>query len=137
WWHGSPPVPCWSRELADREAASMRDQLDFIVASGARVVNMSWGRFEKSYLDNLKECAPQLPASEREALARYSVETIRKVLIEGMRSAPMVLFVGAAGNAGTSLERANPATRFSLPNFLLVGAVDKAGESADYTNAGP
>lgn len=22
WWHGSPPVPCWTRELADREAAS-------------------------------------------------------------------------------------------------------------------
>lgn len=137
WWHGRPPVPCWSRELADREAASMRDQLDFIVASGARVVNMSWGRFEKSYLDNLKECAPHLPASEREALARYSVEAIRKVLVEGMRSAPMVLFVGAAGNAGSSVERANPATRFSLPNFLLVGAVDEAGKSADYTNKGP
>lgn len=43
WRHGSPPVPCWSRELADREADSIRDLLEFIVRSGARVVNMSWG----------------------------------------------------------------------------------------------
>lgn len=137
WWHGSPPEPCWSRELADREAAAMREQLEFIVASGARVVNMSWGRFEKSYLDNLEACAPQLPLVEREALARHSVESIRKVLMDGMQAAPAVLFVGAAGNAGSSLKQANPATRFSLPNFILVGAVDKAGKSADYTNTGP
>lgn len=137
WWHGSPPEPCWSRELAEREAAAMREQLDFIAASGARVVNMSWGRFEKSYLDNLEACAPQLPLAEREALARHSVESIRQVLMDGMQAAPDVLFVGAAGNAGSSLKQANPATRFSLPNFILVGAVNKAGKSADYTNTGP
>ena len=137
WWHGDPPVPCWSREFADREAAAMREQLAYIVGSGARVVNMSWGRFEKSYLDNLEACAPQQPIEERKALARYSVEAIRKVLIDGMRGAPDVLFVGAAGNAGASMGVANPATRFSLPNFLLVGAVDAKGKSADYTNRGP
>src|SRR5690606_19175435 len=27
WWHGSPPEPCWSRELADRERDSIRDQI--------------------------------------------------------------------------------------------------------------
>lgn len=137
WWRGSPPVPCWSRELADREAASIRDLLTFLVDSGARVVNMSWGRFETAYLGNLEECAPDMPIEARRVLARYTVENIRTEMIAGMAAAPHVLFVGAAGNAGSSLEAANPATRFSLPNFILVGAVDRSGKLADYSNTGP
>lgn len=137
WWHGSPPVPCWTRELADREAASIRDQLQFLVENGARVVNMSWGRAERAYLSNLKECAPDMPESERLKLARYTVAAIRDVLIKGMESAPNVLFVGAAGNAGSDMKTANPATLFALPNFLLVGAVDRNGTATDWTNTGP
>ena len=136
WWHGRPPVPCWTRELADREAASIGDLLQFLVDSGARVVNMSWGRAERAYLGNLKACAPQMPENERKALARYTVERIREVLQEGMRGAPGVLFVGAAGNAGASLQDENPATRFSLPNFIMVGAVDRNGEATEWTNTG-
>lgn len=137
WWHGSPPVPCWSRELADREAASIDDLLEFVVAQGARVVNMSWGRSEKAYLSNLAQCAPNMPLAEREELARYTVERIRTVLKEGMARHPQVLFVGAAGNDGTSLLNANPATRFSLPNFLLVGAADRNGHIPEWSNSGP
>ena len=137
WWHGSPPVPCWTQELADREADSIRDLLSFLVTSGVRVVNMSWGRFEASYLSNLRQCAPETPLEDRQKLARYTVEKIRGVLQEGMKAAPNVLFVGAAGNSGTSVENANPATRFSLPNFILVGAVDRSGKAAQFTNRGP
>ena len=137
WWHGSPPVPCWSRALADREAATIRDQLAFLVASGARVVNMSWGRHEGSYRRALAECAPAVPEADRNALARYTVDSIRAVLRAGMRASPDVLFVGAAGNEGSSVTESNPATRFSLPNFLLVGAVDLAGARTAFTNTGP
>lgn len=137
WWHGSPPVPCWSRELADREAKSIGDLLDFLVRNGARVVNMSWGRFQSSYTSALKECAPKMPEAERTELARYTVDKIRLVLQTGMAKSPQVLFVGAAGNAGTSLQAANPATRFSLPNFLIIGAVDRNGEKTKFTNTGP
>ena len=137
WWHGSPPVPCWTRELADREAASILDQLNFLVESNARIVNMSWGRAEAAYLGNLEKCAPDTPIEERRALARYTVDTIRTALRDGMAAAPAVLFVGASGNAGTSVEAANPATRFSLPNFLLIGAVDRNGAATDWTNTGP
>lgn len=137
WWHGSPPVPCWSRELADREAASIADLLEFVVASGARVVNMSWGRSKKAYLSNLARCAPERPLAEREELATYTVERIREVLKAGMAKHPQVLFVGAAGNDGTSLLDADPATRFTLPNFLLVGAADRHGNIPDWSNTGP
>src|SRR5690606_2669029 len=95
WWHGGPPVPCWTRALADREAESIGDLLAFLVDSGARVVNLSWGRFERSYLGNLAQCAPEMPEDERRALARYTVERIREVLRGGMAGAPDVLFVGA------------------------------------------
>lgn len=137
WWHGSPPEPCWSRELAAREAASIADLLGFLVDNGARVVNMSWGRAERAYLSNLEACAPDMPEEERLALARYTVETIRAALIEGMKAAPRVLFVGAAGNAGSDMKTANPATLFALPNFLLVGAVDRHGRATEWTNTGP
>lgn len=137
WWHGSPPVPCWTRELADREAASISDQLGFLVENKARVVNMSWVRAEGAYLGNLEKCFPGTPIEERRALARYTVDTIRSALRAGMAAAPEVLFVGASGNAGTTVLEANPATRFSLPNFLLVGAVDRNGAATDWTNTGP
>jgi len=137
WWHGSPPVPCWSRELAHAEAASMRDLLTWLVASGARVVNMSWGRFEGSYRRNLEECAPNMSDADRRTLARYTVDTIRAVLRAGIAAAPRVLFVAAAGNAGSTMEAENPATRFSLPNLLIVGAVDRRGAKTAFTNTGP
>lgn len=136
WWHGSPPVPCWSSELADREAESIRDLMKFLSQSGVRVVNMSWGRFETSYLRNLEQCAANMPESDRKSLARYTVEKIRSELQAGMAASPEILFVGAAGNAGSSLEAANPATRFERPNFILVGAVDSSGALADYSNKG-
>ncbi len=124
-------------EDAHREAESIRDLLAFLVESGARVVNLSWGRHESSYRSNLAECAPEMPVSERRALARYTVDTIRAVLRSGMAAAPHVLFVGAAGNEGSSVEQSNPATRFALPNFILVGAVNRAGAITSFTNTGP
>lgn len=137
WWHGSPPVPCWSRELADKEAASIRDLLDFVVANDARVVVMSWMRTERGYVRNLEQCAPAMPEAERKELARYTVEKIRAELIAGMKEAPHVLFIGAAGNGGDELAKADQATRFALPNFLLVGAVDEHGQAASWSNTGP
>lgn len=137
WWHGSPPVPCWSRELADKEAASIRDLLHFVVAQGARVVVMSWMRTERGYVRNLEQCAPHLPEAERNELARYTVERIRAELMAGMKEAPHVLFIGAAGNGGDALAQADQATRFTLPNFMLVGAVDQQGHAVGWSNTGP
>ena len=136
WWHGNPPVPCWTRALADREADSIKDLLQFLVESGSRVVNMSWGRYERSYVRNLEQCAPTLPADERAAIARYSVDTVRAVLRAGMLASPHVLFVGAAGNEGKSVVRSNPATRLDVSNFVLVGALNDAGDVPAFTNFG-
>jgi hypothetical protein len=136
WWHDDPPVPCWSRQLAVREAQSMQDLLNFLVESGVRVVNMSWSRFESGYLSNLASCAKEMPLVERQSLARFTVDTIRAVLRTGIAKAPHVLFVGAAGNGGVNVDKANSGTRFSAPNFIVVGAVNRAGEVASFTNTG-
>ena len=54
-----------------------------------------------------------------------------------MASAPNVLCVGAAGNEGQSVAKSNPATRLDVPNFVLVGAVNDAGNLPAFTNFGP
>ncbi|HRP08690.1 MAG TPA: S8 family serine peptidase, partial [Gemmatimonadales bacterium] len=118
------------------EAESIADLLTFLRDNGARVVNMSWGRARSSYLGNLNACAPEMPEAEKQALAQYTVDTIRAVLRSGMMQSPDILFVGAAGNAGKALAEADQATRFSLPNFILVGAVDQRGAQVDFTNTG-
>jgi subtilisin family serine protease len=54
-----------------------------------------------------------------------------------MKAAPQVLFVGAFDNEGKSVSASDPATRFAAPNFILVGAVDRAGAKAEFSNIGP
>ncbi|HRD54329.1 MAG TPA: S8 family serine peptidase, partial [Flavobacteriales bacterium] len=102
-----------------------------------RVVVMSWMRTERGYVRNLKQCALDMPDAERKELARYTVEKIRAELIAGMKEAPHVLFIGAAGNGGVELAQADQATRFALPNFIMVGAVDQHGQAASWSNTGP
>src|SRR5690606_35027828 len=41
------------------------------------------------------------------------------------------------GNTGSDMKTANPATLFALPNFLLVGAVDRHGKATGWTISGP
>ncbi len=108
---------------------------------GAGSVGVDWrehvvGRCERSYQRNLEECAPTMPLEERNAIARYSVDMVHAVLRAGMRAAPQVLFVGASGNEGKTVAQSNPATRLDLPNFVLVDALDRAGNKASFSNDG-
>jgi Subtilase family len=135
--HGAVPDPCPSRVNAQREAAMLARMVAFFRAQDVRVVNMSWGRPESGFLSELERCAPQLAATERAAIARYAVDTLRRAMIAGMRSSPRILFVAAAGNAGNNTEFNDFALRIDLPNMLLVGAVDRAGDEASFTNTGP
>ncbi len=135
--HGAIPDPCPSRVNAQREAAMLARMVAFFRAQDVRVVNMSWGRPESGFLGELERCAPELSATERAAIARYAVDTLRRTMIAGMRASPRILFVAAAGNAGNNTEFNDFALRIDLPNMLLVGAVDRAGDEASFTNTGP
>ncbi|MEO5799747.1 MAG: S8 family serine peptidase [Gemmatimonadales bacterium] len=135
--HGAIPDPCPSRANAEREAAMLARMVTYFRLQQARVVNMSWGRPENGLLGELERCAPSMPVAERAAIARYAVDTLRRAMMAGMRASPGILFVASAGNSGNNTEFNDFALRIDLPNMLLVGAVDRAGDEASWTNTGP
>ncbi|MEP6999116.1 MAG: S8 family serine peptidase [bacterium] len=135
--YGAIPDPCPSRANAEREAAMLGRMVAFFRSQQARVVNMSWGRPENGMLSELERCAPSIPVTERAAIARYAVDTLRRAMMAEMRASPGMLFVASAGNSGNNTEFNDFALRIDLPNMLLVGAVDRAGDEASWTNTGP
>jgi subtilisin family serine protease len=130
------PDPCPSRAQADRDARVMRETIAFFQQHGARVVNMSWSRPESGFLRELESCASQLPVAERQAIARYHVETIRAAVKASLRAAPEILFVRAAGNSGASVAFENCGACARVPNQIVVGAVDRGGDETSITNVG-
>ncbi len=131
------PDPCPSRANAEREAAMLVRIARFFGEQRVRVVNMSWMRPESGFLGELERCAAAMPSSERAAIARYAVDTLRRAMIGAMRASPEILFVVAAGNAGNNTAFNDFALRIDLPNVLIVGAVDRAGDEVSFTNTGP
>ncbi len=131
------PDPCPSRANAEREAAMLVRIARFFAEQKVRVVNMSWGRPESGFLGELERCAAAMPSPERAAIARYAVDTLRRAMTGAMRASPDILFVAAAGNAGNNTAFNDFALRIDLPNMLIVGAVDRAGDEVSFTNTGP
>lgn len=131
------PDPCPSRANAEREAAMLVRMVRFFGEQKVRVVNMSWMRPESGFLDELERCASAMPSPERAAIARYAVDTLRRAMTGAMRASPGILFVAAAGNAGNNTAFNDFALRIDLPNMLIVGAVDRAGDEVSFTNTGP
>jgi subtilisin family serine protease len=58
-------------------------------------------------------------------------------LLDAIKSAPETLFVCAAGNSDsdTGFDETAPSS-FVLPNLMVVGAVDRAGDEASFTSYG-
>lgn len=76
-------------------------------------------------------------AAERRALARRWFDAKRKALTEVMAQLPDVLFVASAGNSANdpTFNDSYP-SGIELPNLVVVGAVDKAGDEASFTSYG-
>jgi len=136
--HTLLPDPCPTPELEARVAANFAAYADFIRKSGARVVNMSWGGNLRSYEVELEQCAIGKDPAERKALARQYFDAHLKALKDAIASLPEVLFVASAGNSGNdpTFNDAYP-SGIVLPNLVVVGAVDKAGDEAAFTSYGP
>ncbi|HUH94935.1 MAG TPA: S8 family serine peptidase [Casimicrobiaceae bacterium] len=136
-WHLLPD-PCPSRELAERDARNMQSYVDFFKRHGVRVVNMSWGGSVKDFEEALEQCNIGKTTDERKALAREYFEIQKNALTKAMASAPQILFVAAAGNSNNdaSFIEDIPAG-IVLPNLIVVGAVDLAGDEASFTSYGP
>lgn len=132
------PDPCPSMELSLRDAKAMQAYVDFLKASGVRVVNMSWGGDVSGFEGDLELCGIGKTPEERRALARTYFDISKNALTKAFASAPEILFVTSAGNSNSdaSFDEAVPSS-IVLPNLLTVGAVDQAGDEASFTSYGP
>ena len=132
------PDPCSTPELETKGIARYQAYADFIRRTGARVVNMSWGDDLRGDEVALEQCRIGKDAAERKAIARKWFDGNLHALRDAMASLPDVLFVAAAGNSGNdpTFNEDYPAS-IVLPNLVVVGAVDKAGDEAPFTSYGP
>jgi subtilisin family serine protease len=102
-----------------------------------RVVNMSWGGSLQDVEHELELNNAGGTADERRALARKIFAIGYDGLFKAMQGAPNILFVIAAGNSNNDVkfDEVMPSS-FKLPNVLVAGAVDQAGEQTSFTSFG-
>jgi hypothetical protein len=132
----SIPVPL-TAERAARHAASYPATVDYFKTHGVRVVNMSWGWGLKEIETMLEANNIGADAAERAKLASERLGVLRESLYAAMQGAPGILFVVAAGNDDSDVEfDATIPSGFDLPNLLVVGAVDQAGDPTGFTSSG-
>jgi hypothetical protein len=122
---------------AYKDAAAFARTVDYFVEQGVKVVNMSWGGSLAGIETALEQTGAPGTPEERRALARRIYDIGYKSLFEAMRDAPGVLFVIAAGNSDNDVkfDEIMPSS-MRLPNVLVVGAVDQAGDETSFTSFG-
>jgi len=130
------PKP-FSIERASAMAREWQETVDFFKEQRVRVVNMSWEYDLKEVENNLEVNGIGKDASERAESARKILGILRTGLWDVLKSAPDILFVVAAGNSDSNVafDEMIPSS-FELPNVLVVGAVDQAGEPTGFTSYG-
>jgi hypothetical protein len=134
--HHMTPKP-FTMELAHATADSYKRTVDYFKAHNVRVVNMSWGLSTEEIEDNLEANGIGKNADERREMAREIFAVARDGLFDAMDGANEILFVAAAGNSDNDVEFDEfIPSGFDLPNLLIAGAVDQAGEATGFTSFG-
>jgi subtilisin family serine protease len=124
-------------EIAKRHAKSYLAAADYFKQHGVRVANMSWGWTLKEIESSLEANNVGENPEQRAELASKVLSILSKGLHDAIESAPEILFISAAGNDDSDVEfdQVIPSS-FELPNLLIVGAVDQAGEPTSFTSSG-
>jgi manganese oxidase len=130
-----PPLP--TPERVERYVVALGATVDYFKRWGVRVANMSWGLTPGGIERALELNGAGATAEERRAMARGLYDRVEEGLTAAIASAPEILFVASAGNAGSDnrFHEAIPAA-IDLPNVITVGAVDVAGDEAAFTSYG-
>jgi hypothetical protein len=124
-------------EWGTRDAAKCLDTVAYLKDKSVRVVNMSWGEAQQDAEDSLEANGIGANAEERRELARKVFGLQKDGLYSAISGAPDILFICAAGNADNDVEfDAYIPSSFDLPNLLVVGAVDQAGDPTSFTSFG-
>lgn len=124
-------------ERAKKSAKMYREVVEYFIENKVRVVNMSWSGTLRETESALEANGIGKDAKERAKLAREIFDIEKKALYNAIKNTPEILFVTAAGNENddVSFEDYYPAA-FDLPNVLVVGAVDQAGDVTSFTSFG-
>lgn len=134
-YHAIPEKPTLEQTVKDADA--MAKSVAYFKAHGARVVNMSWGGDLKSIEKALELNHAGGTPEERRALARKLYDIGYKKLFDAIKGDPTTLYVIAAGNSDNDVkfDEVMPSS-FKLPNVLVAGAVDQAGDQTSFTSFG-
>jgi subtilisin family serine protease len=132
----NPPKPL-TLETATTIATSYKRTIRHFRKYGVRVVNMSWGWSLKEIESMLEANGVGASPEERAELTRRIFDKLSNALEAAMRDAHNILFVTSAGNSDNDVEfdQMIP-SGFNLPNLLVVGAVDQAGDPTSFTSQG-
>jgi len=125
-----------TREIAERHAQSFQASVDYFKAAGVRTVNMSWGWTLKE-VEGVLEANGVTDPEERATRTRELFGILKTGLHDALASAPDILFISAAGNDDNDVnfDEVIPSS-FELPNLIIVGAVDQAGDPTSFTSGG-
>ncbi len=135
WLHELPlrPTPEYVETMRQNFAAIGR----YAAEHHVRVVNMSWRDNVAEFEEWLaRQDANADPAARKQA-AQALYQIWRTGIQEAIRNAPDTLFCAAAGNSNqdADFQEEVPAS-LEEPNLLTVGAVDQAGDAANFTSYG-
>ena len=124
-------------EEAIRSVQEIQAAVDYYKAAGVRIVNMSWGGSQAGYEYALQANGVGDSPEQRAEIARVLFGLTYDALVKAMASAPDILFIPAAGNSDQDVDfnRIIPSS-IDLPNVLVVGAVDQAGDETGFTSYG-
>ena len=132
-----PTPQAMTVEIAKRHAESYAATAKYFRDNGVRVVNMSWGWTYKEIEGSLEANGVGADAEERAKMAKEMIGILSDGLHQAMVDSPDILFVTAAGNDDNDVEfDVVIPSSFNLPNIMVVGALDQAGDPTSFTSGG-
>jgi hypothetical protein len=122
---------------AERWAKNCMDNINYFKEHGVRVVNMSWGFTQNGVESALEANGIGENSEERAKLAKEIFDVKYEGIYNAIKSAPKILFVASAGNSNNNVEFTKSCpTSLDLPNLIVAGAVDQAGDITSFTSVG-
>lgn len=127
------PTPEWANTFG----ADFGAMGDYFRSHNVRVVNMSWGDTVAEFEESLAKTTSEKDPAVRKKLAQAIYANWRRGVENTIKNTPDTLFVAAAGNSDSNagFDEDVPAS-LHLPNLLVVGAVNQAGDETSFTSYG-
>ncbi len=138
----APPAQAKNQGLsvlthAKKIAHELAVSVAYFKAHNVPVVNISWHGELADMETAIEQSGVSGTPAEHSALAKQVFNTMRSALYHAMQTDPETLYIIAAGNDDNDVGfTGGYPSSFHLPNVLVVGAVDQAGDQTSFTSFG-